>query len=141
MAKKSSLSASFPDGAYANYEDGLIKDEGAYLNGKEQGEWRRYRIVKGKSVLVGLNQYTHGLADGLQETFRDDGTPWYRTPFVKGMTQGIRTIYNYNGKVSQVTPFDKGKQNGVEKQYDSQGNLTRTTEWVHGKVIRSTGTE
>ena len=83
------------------YEDGKLKDETMYKNGKREG-LSKYYYQNGKLAV--------------EQNFNNDGN-----------IEGIRKDYWENGNIQEECLYKNGLREGILKEYDEKGKLVGTT--------------
>jgi TonB family protein len=91
------------------FDNGNLQSSGEYVQGKSEGQWKKYDFASGKLSAVG--NYSKGRKSGR----------WLE--YGKGET--LRGEYNY----------ESGKKNGPFYQYDSLGNITREGVYKDGDIL------
>ncbi len=78
------------------YDNGKVKMEGEFVDGKRSGKWKAYY---------------------------DNGKIWSEGEFLNGERTGLAKIYYPNGKLDTEGEYTNGKQTGTWKYYNEQGTL------------------
>lgn len=102
------------------YENGTVRREGNYVNGKREGEWREY---SGGGVVVSLENWKENMQSGNQKTYFPSGDLKAEFYCDSNYVEGPYRWYYPNGKLSSVAVYQKGKANGECKLYYSNGQL------------------
>lgn len=95
------------------YEDGQMRSEGNYRQGKQIGKWRYYH-PNGNLEQEG-NFNNQGNADGNWVWYYDDTKVLREENFLNGQTEGIFTEYDENGKVIIQGEYVDGLEEGIWK--------------------------
>lgn len=135
------------------YEDGKIKVEAYYRQGKLHGPWTYYGrqggvlsrswfvngIREGKSLLyhttgrVYSHQgYRNGLRQGRQLYFYPNGVLKSSEHYQDGVLTGDLTLYHENGRIKMQQHFVDGKLNGVERFFSVDGKLFAEATYDNG---------
>ncbi len=150
--------SSFADGQYTIWltrSKGDINDliiyghlEGNVVNGKKEGEWRKYIYARDTTLLVKISNYSNGLLDGKYIIFDYDGDTLFHAPeydvlgnkypvyetFEKGT--GYYYDYYYDIGVLSVEGYMKnGKRYRCWYYYDRQGNEIRREHYNNGMLV------
>ncbi len=92
------------------YEDGKIRSEGSYLNGKQVGLWKYY-FANGKIENTGsFNK--NGKTEGDWKWYYDDGTIRKEETYSNGLADGTSTEYDENGKIVAQGEYVDGNEQG-----------------------------
>ena len=103
-----SFSNGLMDGKYHRYRDGVLRETGAYDQGKRNGVFTEY--------------------------YQDGKTVSKITPMKKGKIDGCVKTYFKDGRLDLEKEYQESVENGFEKRYDSQnGAQILETRWVNGK--------
>ncbi|MNK59100.1 MORN repeat variant [compost metagenome] len=113
--------------------DGQISMRNTWRNGVQEGEQRTYHDM-GK--LNEVSQYKNGArADGLVETFDQDGKLRTRMTLLKGQTDGELLLFYPDGKVESRSVYVNGTMTGPSTAYFPDGKVQRTANYVDGKPV------
>ncbi|PKB20261.1 toxin-antitoxin system YwqK family antitoxin [Janthinobacterium sp. 64] len=111
--------------------EGQISMRNTWRNGVQEGEQRTYHDT-GK--LNEASQYVNGArADGLVETFDEDGKLRTRMNQIKGQTEGELLLFYPDGTVESRSRYENGIQSGPSTGYFPDGKVQRTTQYVDDK--------
>ncbi|NVI83586.1 toxin-antitoxin system YwqK family antitoxin [Janthinobacterium sp. BJB401] len=111
--------------------EGQISMRNTWRNGVQEGEQRTYHDT-GK--LNEASQYVNGArADGVVETFDEDGKLRTRMTQVKGQTEGELLLFYPDGTVESRSRYENGIQSGPSTGYFPDGKVQRTTQYVDDK--------
>lgn len=111
--------------------DGKVSMRNTWRNGVQEGEQRSYHDT-GK--LNEISQYKNGArADGLVETFDQDGKLRTRMTQVKGQTEGELLLFYPDGTVESRSLYVNGIMTGPSASYFPDGKVRRTANYVDGK--------
>src|SRR3712207_2494446 len=103
-----SFSSSVMNGTYRRFRDGVLRESGAYSEGKRNGLFTEY--------------------------FQDGTTISKKTPMKRGKINGYVITYYSNGKLASEKEYRQSIEHGVEKRYDNlSGTQTLETHWANGK--------
>lgn len=113
------------------YPDGKLAMRASWRNGVQDGEDRTYH-QSGK--LLESRTYRNGVrADGLVETFDQDGKLRTRMTQVKGQTEGELLLFYPDGAVESRSLYVNGKLTGPSTAYFADGKVRRTVTYVDGQ--------
>lgn len=93
------------------YENGSLRSEGMYRNGKRTGKWKFYHS-NGNLEQEG-NYNNQGNTDGLWKWFYEDGQLLREENYLNGSSEGIFTEYDENGKVIIQGEYVEGLEEGL----------------------------
>lgn len=80
------------------HENGQIKTEGSFSNGKRDGEWK---------------------------SFYEDGTPWSLNTYKEGILDGAYMAWHENGQVRIEGQYINGVETGIWKYFTADGILVK----------------
>ena len=86
-------------------EDGTLKDEGEFVDGKKNGLWTNY-YPSGKVATRGT--YINDEPTGNWEYFFEDGTVSSSGAFKDGKREGLWKTLNANGTLKSEITYNKG---------------------------------
>ncbi len=103
------------------YDEGSLRREGNFLNGKKEGEWRD---ISGGGVILEIENWKEDMQSGVQKTFYPSGN--IKTEFYcdSNNIEGPYREFFPNGKLKSLAYYHKGKATGVIKSYYSTGALS-----------------
>lgn len=138
------------------YENGDIRYEGQFENGKEVGTFKFYNqgssypsIIKEFSKTsdsASVKFYTksrlktQGKMIGKKRVgkwtyfFSDGETIFSEEFYLNGQLNGILKNYYLNGQVTEATEYSEGKKHGVSKVYTEDGVLIEEVHYEYGKL-------
>lgn len=103
-----SFSNGLMNGKYHRYRDGVLREAGAYDQGKRNGVFTEY--------------------------YQDGQTVSKITPMKNGKIDGCVKTYFGDGRLASEKEYRQSVENGFEKRYDSQnGTQMLETRWANGK--------
>jgi antitoxin component YwqK of YwqJK toxin-antitoxin module len=128
--------AEMPNGTQKDYyEDGTLKSEATYKDGKIDGVGKTYHP---NGQLKAEVHYKNGKRHGLRKTYFDNGAPDREENFVEGKRHGeCRSWDRKTGRLFTVYPQKHGKMHGKQYVYSlhgPEGWLFIEDEWVDGKL-------
>lgn len=92
------------------FNDGSLKAEGNYEDGKSNGEWK-FNYLNGKMEQTGkFNK--QGKPDGKWKWFYEDGNLLREENYRNGLRDGILSEYDEDGKLIQEGEFVNGSEDG-----------------------------
>lgn len=138
------------------YKNGQIIEEGAYIDNKRQGLWKKYYPTGSLRSEITYSEnhpygyYTTYYADGKTEEegywkankntgefkrFHENGKPAQVFTFnSKGKRDGVQNYYYPNGKLQLSVELDNGVAHGDYKSYYPDGTLKEEKRLTNGEV-------
>lgn len=125
------------DGKYSEkyVDNDVVRKEGTYKNGKEEGLWIHRDRDGSPSKEV---NYKNGKLDGECKTkFFVDGTVSELENYKEGKLHGIKRSYFYQkkGKVQSEYNYKDGKRDGAYKIYKDDGSVYEEGRYENGKKM------
>jgi antitoxin component YwqK of YwqJK toxin-antitoxin module len=106
------------------YENGSLKSEGNYIDGKTTGSWKYY-FRNGKTEMAGSFNKA-GKPEGDWKWYYDDGSIRKEESFRNGLSDGLMTEYDESGKIiaqgEYVDGNEQGKWTYQMGDYKEEGN-------------------
>ena len=102
---------------YSN--DGELKFEGEYLNGKKNGKGKEYNYYDGLLKFEG--EFLNGIKNGKGKEYNNNGKLLYDGEYLNGKKNGKGKAYYHNGKLEFVGEYLNGKK-WTGKQYGLNNN-------------------
>ena len=116
------------------YPDGSLAARGAWRNGLREGVHRTYHQKEGR--LQQAAQYHAGvLADGVIETFNDEGKVVRRMPVRDGMANGEVLSYTDDGVLVSSRSYAKGMANGLSTWFFQDGQTSLAGQYVDDRPV------
>lgn len=118
------------------YRDGKIQAKLNFKNGQPQG---RQQFFNTSGVLIRENNYDHGLTNGEQKYFDDQGRPMYQWTEKKGKKEGIYRGYFRDGSLASEQQYSQGlflDKNGKPYNGIYTVNCPKGTDYPKGTVFR-----
>ncbi|TMU56259.1 tetratricopeptide repeat protein [Flagellimonas algicola] len=121
-----------------------------YLDGSKQGEGTLFNgRLKGKRLMYHLNgnisdeiEYEHGISNGLEQHFSEDGTLIQKGIMKNGKKIGVWEMYHPNGQLKQQSTFDEnGNMDGTSVSYYSTGELKGKVTYKNGVYQKNKDTD
>ncbi len=113
------------------YENGALKSETPYVNGKENGVAKLYYKENGALKFEVL--YTDGKINGIGKVYYENGALKSEISYTDGKINGIEKVYyKESGKLKSEIPYTDGKINGMDKEYDENGKIISAHYYVNG---------
>jgi len=126
------------DGVHRTYyEDGSIRTEADYSNGKPHGIFKEY-YPSGSLKLE--YEYRQGKQHGFAKTYYESGALQRNLKFESGKVEGIAKDYYADGTLKEETDYKNGRKLGLSKEFDVAGALlqqTRYLEDVSSQTVRA----
>ncbi|MCC7301020.1 MAG: hypothetical protein IT233_00105 [Bacteroidia bacterium] len=102
------------------YDNGQMKDEGYYKDGKNHGKFRAWH----KNGNLSFESFhDSGLLQGKYVSYYENGQLRYEEIFVDGKKEGEGKYYSENGSLTHTTTYKDGKRHGPCKTYAKEGYL------------------
>ena len=118
------------------YENGRLKFEGEYLNGKRNGKGKEYECEYYSLEFEG--EYLNGQKNGKGKEYNIDGNLIFEGEFKNDKRNGKGKEFFYNGNLRSEGEYLDGKWNGLIKLYNFEGKLEFEGEYKNGeKVLKS----
>jgi antitoxin component YwqK of YwqJK toxin-antitoxin module len=76
----------------------------------------------------------HGLKNGLETLFDEEGRIMKRTPYVDGRKDGIVEVYYPDGKVLAQITYANNKRHGRASKYNHDGTVNEEVQYINGRV-------
>ncbi len=119
-----------------NAEDITIVDDIAYLKfdmslintGKAVSHWEDGKL---KSELI----FKDGKKDGACREWHENGQKKAEVNFKNGKQDGLSTKWNKNGQKEYEWNYKKGKRDGVATAWDKNGQINTKLIWKNGAII------
>ncbi len=107
-------------------DDGKIKSEVNYVQGKEEGPYISYYDNGEKRLMV---NYKYGQKDGLQKIFYDNGTVGSEVKYINGRREGVMTEWDKEGYKTSEVYYKNNYKVGMKKYFNKEGKVIRTEEY------------
>ena len=109
-----------PDSAWAKlyHRNSKVSGEGLYINQEKEGEWK---FFDDRGKLSAIEQFHHGVRNGVSQTFYLNGKVSRRTSYIQGIENGIRIDFNEFGKKVFEGNVVDGVFDGLVTYYHSNG--------------------
>lgn len=102
------------------YDNGQMKDESYYKEGKNHGKFRAWHKNGNLSY---ESEHVDGTIQGKYVSYYENGKPRYEEYYVKGKKEGEGKYYGEDGKLKHITTYKDGKRHGPAKVYAEEGYL------------------
>lgn len=119
--------------AQSFYINGVLKEEGEWVDDKQEGVWNYYRDDGSLSAIVNFKNDTQ---DGVSTFYNPNKLVNEESVFVAGLLNGVTKKYYDNGRLKEVSNWLSGKREGVTIIYDS-ATLNETKLNYSKGVLRS----
>ena len=113
------------------YPDGILQEDGEYLNDKRNGISRWYMADGTLSIEY---TYKNGNMEGIQKTFFPNGNIASEVKAANNLEEGEYTEYFQNGKIKLEGKYVHGKKEGPWKEYDEDGKVVKTQVYKNDEV-------
>jgi antitoxin component YwqK of YwqJK toxin-antitoxin module len=136
------------------YPDGIVKQEGNYLNDEKQGIWKLYwasgelcqLLTYENGALMEVSEFTTpkgkkmdkgtlSKGNGTRLVYSIKGKLLTETNYENGLAEGKAASFNEKGKKQAEGKFIKGKKDGVWFFYDEKGKLHTEGNYKNGKPL------
>jgi antitoxin component YwqK of YwqJK toxin-antitoxin module len=140
-------------GEWVKYRDGVKIYEGAFIDDKPTGEFKRYfksgrissRSVfsnngtqsytefyydKRKNPIKARGNYYQQEKDSIWLYYNENGVVVKEEFFSNGLQNGVWKLYNYLGSLIKETPYKDGLIEGTQKEYFEEGGVKRLMSFV-----------
>jgi antitoxin component YwqK of YwqJK toxin-antitoxin module len=117
---------------FQNYENGQLKVESIFKDGKENGLSKMYYE---NGQLLGFQNHKDGKPDGLWENHYEDGQLESSINYKDGKQDGLSKIYYKNGQLKVEGNYKNGKYNGLFNGYYENGHLIQQVNYMDGNII------
>ena len=109
-----------------------LTQEGQYINGKEEGLWKKYS----KGNLIREENYKNGKLEGIAKDYSLKTHQVYKEmEYKNGVREGFFRDYWDNGNIKEEGILDKHfKKQGIWKEYNSNGELNKESNYIDGKA-------
>lgn len=114
------------------YENGELKEEINYRNGKREGMSKWYYET---GVLKGERNYKEDKLDGLIKWYYVTGSLGTDFNYKNGKLEGLTKLYWENGNIKAEHYYENGKREGINKQYYNSGELRFIYTFKNGRRI------
>ena len=114
------------------YDDGKLKSEEIFKDGKKEG---LARVYYKNGELQSEKNYMAGRVEGLVKTYYENANLKREEVFKDGNLEGFVRYYYKNGKVKGEENYTVGKKDGVERGYYENGRLKSEIVFKEGKAI------
>jgi len=104
-------------------DDGSIKSEVNFIDGKENGLYTSYYANGKRKIVV---NYTNAQKDGPQTIYYDNGVVGSTVFYNNGRREGIMTDFDIDGYKSAEVYYKNNYKVGLKKYYDKKGNIINT---------------
>lgn len=113
------------------YDNGKLKAEIPYKNGKVEGVVKEYYENGNLRIEI---PFKDGKQEGISKLYYENGNILGEKLFKNGKVEGIAKTYSEDGNLSYENPFKNGKLNGIVKSYYEDGDIALEISFVNGKL-------
>lgn len=106
-----------------------------FLKGKKHG---RSEMFSKSENLESINYWNHGIQEGHQITFHENGQKELEYHLLEGQLHGSLKEYFPSGKLKSEGNYKKGSRHGRYQEWDESGQLVLEEKDIEGKNIEST---
>jgi antitoxin component YwqK of YwqJK toxin-antitoxin module len=111
---------------------------GSFLNGKEDGEWRRYYI---NGQISDRRFYSKGKKAGVYAGWWPNGTKRLLYHFCDGEYEGNCSDWNDKGTLVSSMHYTKGYETGLQQQFYENGKVKANYMMIEGRRYGLLGTK
>jgi len=112
-------------GVYLEFDNfGALLVQENYLNGKMEGEQKKYAAGPNSRILRSNFAYKNGVFHGTCTEFTETGTMRSQVQYKEGKKDGTTKWYYTNGKLAMFQTYQNNMLNGPQELYNQQGILT-----------------
>lgn len=112
------------------YEDGTLRTEGAFLNGKAHGLHRRWHP---NGMLAEELLMIHGVPDGVAKHWNEQGVLLGSFEIKNGT--GVQCLWHPNGRLMGEFSWVDGQWTGRQRAYFEDGELAGETYWLGNEKV------
>lgn len=112
------------------HENGVLGEEGLFLNNKRHGTWT-FRHDNG--AIASQGEFADGLSEGVWTWWYANSVPMAKGAYRREKRQGEWQYWHTNGQIQAITHFKDNLADGVSTRFDEQGRKVRTITWRAGK--------
>jgi antitoxin component YwqK of YwqJK toxin-antitoxin module/Flp pilus assembly protein TadD len=112
----------------ARYQNGNLRVEGDYINGKKEGVWTYYDVY---GNLKSKNTFREDRQDGPYTEYYDNGMVNIEMTYKEGQADGYYKSYFKNGKLRSEGWYRDGEQEGDWYFYSANGRLSTHNYFIH----------
>ncbi len=109
--------------AYYYFQDGKLKEELSYSEGKKQGPGKEF---DNQGNVITLFEYNNNYLISREKINRFDAL---------GKKQGVWKTFYPDGKVSKEMKYIDDKLDGYYKEFNENGNLILSLKYIDGKIV------
>jgi antitoxin component YwqK of YwqJK toxin-antitoxin module len=120
----------------ANKKDTLAV--GSFLNGKEDGEWRRFYA---NGQISERRDYSNGVKIGVYMGWWPDGTKRLLYHFMDGEYEGNCSDWNDKGTLVSSMNYARGYETGLQQQFYENGKVKANYMMIDGRRYGLLGTK
>ena len=132
------------NGDYIKYNEDYIKiEDGAFLNGKQEGMWYYYfqegnlaskgKYIQGDGTNLGNTGIPKNGRNGLWLSYHKNGNLAQEAIYKNGLIEGSFKSYYENGKLQEESTMINDLENGISKEYYENGNLKEEINYLEGE--------
>lgn len=115
------------------YPNGIVKEEGNWIDDKQEGIWKYYNE---DGSLYAIVSFKNDKQDGKSVFYYPNKNISEESYFVNGMLDGITKKYFQNGKLKEVANWSKGKKDGETVLYDSASDKLTKAIYSKGEIVK-----
>jgi|FLOH01.1.fsa_nt_gi hypothetical protein len=104
-------------------DDGSIKSEVNFVDGKENGLYTSYHTNGKEKIVV---HYVNAQKDGIQKIYYDNGQLGSQVNYKMGRREGVMTDWDAEGYKSAEVFYKNNYKVGLKKYFNHKGNVVRT---------------
>lgn len=108
------------------FQDGLLSFEASYINGKQHGSSKTWWS---NGNLRSISNHTNGVVNGIQEQWYKSGEKFKQLTIVNGKEEGLQKAWRKNGKIFNNYEAKNGRIFGLKRSglcYELEGEIVQT---------------
>jgi antitoxin component YwqK of YwqJK toxin-antitoxin module len=146
------------DAAISDFPDDAIYEEGPMVDGKRNGDWKRYyasgqmrsqihytddapfgayKLYTESGSLMEEGRWEHGLNVGHLRRYWPNGTLQQLLTFDEfGVGQGQQRYFHNNGQLEMLVELKDGQEEGDLVRLDREGRVVNRTTYLSGRIVQ-----
>lgn len=129
LIKSETYQNNVKNGAEEIVENGRLKEENFYVDGKLSGITKKYS----EKYLIEEIPYENGLQEGTHKIYSEKGG-FKEIPYKNGKKQGIAIVYYYKDTPAQKVRYANNVKNGISEKFYKSGIKSAVEYYKNGKL-------
>ena len=129
LIKSETYQNNVKNGAEEIVENGRLKEENFYVDGKLSGTTKKYS----EKYLIEEIPYENGLQEGVHKIYSEKGN-LTEIPYSKGKKQGLATVYYSKDRPAQKVQYANDLKNGISEKFYKNGTKSAVEYYKNGKL-------